>query len=109
MGGLGHLPTLRRHTPLSWQTYITRVEVAAALAARQRAGTGLTMGERDALVRLLARHTTTEYHAIAMSVALMDRAMHLTQRHRLRGYDAVQLATALTTSILLPRVDLCGS
>ncbi|MBA3946870.1 MAG: type II toxin-antitoxin system VapC family toxin [Herpetosiphonaceae bacterium] len=36
-----------------------------------------------------------------MSGALLDRAMQLTQQHRLRGYDAVQLA-ALTASAVLP-------
>ncbi|MBI3801180.1 MAG: hypothetical protein HY268_29940 [Deltaproteobacteria bacterium] len=29
---------------------------------------------------------------------MIDRAVELTQRHRLRGYDAVQLATALVTA-----------
>lgn len=29
---------------------------------------------------------------------MIDRAVELTQRHRLRGYDAVQLATALVTT-----------
>ncbi|MBA3948103.1 MAG: type II toxin-antitoxin system VapC family toxin [Herpetosiphonaceae bacterium] len=86
---------------------ITRVEVAAALAARQRAGTGLTLGERDALVRLLARHATPEYHA--MSGTLIDRAMDLRQCHRLRGYDAVQLASALTTNMLLPALTFVAA
>jgi len=29
---------------------------------------------------------------------VIDRAVELTQRHRLRGYDAVQLATALVAT-----------
>lgn len=74
---------------------ITRVEVAAALASRQRASNGISLEDRDRLFKLLVRHSTDEYRAVPVSVAVVDRAMLLTQRHRLRGYDAVQLAAAL--------------
>lgn len=74
---------------------ITRVEVAAALASRHRAPAGLTIAERDGAVALLERHCATEYVLIPIDTPVLDRALALTQRHRLRGYDAVQLATAL--------------
>lgn len=74
---------------------LTRVETAAAAAAKHRASDGITITERDAAVRLLARHCTQQYIMIATSDSILDRAMLLTQAHRLRGYDAVQLATAL--------------
>lgn len=74
---------------------ITRVEVAAAFAARQRAKNGISLVERDRLFKLLVRHSTDEYRVAPVSVAVVDQAMLLTQRHRLRGYDAVQLAAAL--------------
>src|SRR5438552_12395457 len=80
---------------------ITRVEVAAALAARHRAAGSITRDERDRLFRLLAQHHTSEYRAIPISVAVADQAMNLTQAHRLRGYDAVQLATALAAAAVL--------
>jgi uncharacterized protein len=79
---------------------ITRVEVAA-LAARHRAAS-ITRDERDRLFRLLAQHHTIEYRAIPISVAVADQALNLTQAHRLRGYDAVQLATALSAAPVLP-------
>jgi predicted nucleic acid-binding protein len=72
----------------------TRVEIAAALAARHRASGSITRGERDRLFRLLAQHHANEYRAVPISVAVADHAMNLTQAHRLRGYDAVQLAAA---------------
>jgi predicted nucleic acid-binding protein len=81
---------------------ITRVEVAAALAARHRLPDGITRAERDQLFGLLARHIATEYRAIPISVAVADHAMQLTQAHRLRGYDAVQLAAALAAAAALP-------
>src|SRR5829696_2496544 len=62
---------------------ITRVEVAAALAARHRAASGITRAERDRLFRLLAQHVTNEYRSIPISVAVADSAMQLTQLHRL--------------------------
>jgi hypothetical protein len=74
---------------------ITRVEVAAALSARQRATQGLSLVERNRLFQLLVLHCTTEYTIIPITAAMIDQAMLLTQNHRLRGYDAVQLATAL--------------
>lgn len=77
---------------------ITRVEVAAALASRHRAPTGLTLAERNGAVALLERHCSTEYVLIPIDTLVLDRALVLTQRHRLRGYDAVQLATALSVN-----------
>jgi predicted nucleic acid-binding protein len=81
---------------------ITRVEVAAALAARHRASGSMTLSERDRLFRLLAQHHTQEYRVVPISSAVADHAMSLTQMHRLRGYDAVQLAAALAVGAILP-------
>jgi uncharacterized protein len=84
---------------------ITRVEVAAALAARHRAGT-ITLPERDDLVNLVLRHFDAEYQIVAIEPAITSRAVALTQRHRLRGYDAVQLAAALLANAPLVAADL---
>jgi hypothetical protein len=43
------------------------------------------------------RHCDDEYHNVRLTPATLNRAVALTQRHRLRGYDAIQLATALST------------
>lgn len=77
---------------------ITEVEVAAALAARHRASGGISLAERNGAVRLLVQHCTTEYRLISNTRAVLDRAVNLTQNYRLRGYDAVQLATALVVN-----------
>lgn len=76
---------------------ITRVEVAAALAARHRAG-AITLNERDDLVGLVLQHFDLEYRIVAIEPTVTSRAVALTQRHRLRGYDAVQLAAALAAN-----------
>lgn len=79
---------------------ITRVEVAAALAARQRASAGITMTERDRLVALFLQHCDTEYMLVLLHSQIYYHAVRLTQHHRLRGYDAVQLAAALDINTL---------
>lgn len=84
---------------------ITRVEVAAALAARHRAG-AITLAERDEAVSLLLRHCEMEYRITPLSSEIISRAVNLTQNHRLHGYDAVQLATALAASGSLTTADL---
>jgi predicted nucleic acid-binding protein len=80
---------------------ITRVEVAAALAARHRAS-AITQTERDLLVTLLLQHFDTEYRILAITPELTASAVALTQVYRLRGYDAVQLAVALAAAAVLP-------
>lgn len=77
---------------------ITQVEVAAALAARHRATGGISQQIRDSAVNLLAKHCQQEYQLMALTPLILDRAIYLTQDHRLRGYDAVQLATAIAAN-----------
>jgi len=84
-----------------WIAELTEVEAAAALAARQRAPRGITRHVRDATVALLALHCSSEYQLVPCDRPILDTAVELTQRHRLRGYDAVQLATALAANAAL--------
>lgn len=74
---------------------ITAVEVAAALAARHRAAGGNAGTAHDDALALFLRHYGDEYAIIDLDHAILAQAITLPQRHRLRGYDAVQLATAL--------------
>lgn len=85
---------------------ITRVEVAAAIAARHRAPKGISRQERDGIVALLLNHFDREYQIIALTPGMLGQAVDLTQNHRLRGYDAIQLAAAMTTNQSLRRVGL---
>jgi predicted nucleic acid-binding protein len=73
---------------------LSRAEVAAALAKAVRAGLAMNEVARNAQRRFagdwpdLVRMPVTE--------ALVERAEGLAWEHGLRGYDAVQLASALT-------------
>jgi len=80
---------------------ITVAEVAASLAAKHRAPVGITQQERDNAVALFLSHCDTQYELLAISRSIIDRAVSLTQNHKLRGYDAVQLATALIANRVL--------
>jgi len=77
---------------------ITRVEAAAAIAARHRAPGGITLKERDDAVDLMLHHCDAEYRLTSLTPIGISRAVALTQNYRLRGYDAVQLATALVVN-----------
>ena len=85
---------------------ITRVEVAAALSARHRAPGGLSQQDRDNAVKLLLQHCNSEYLMIPVNTTILDQALVLTQNYRLRGYDAVQLATALVINAQLVAASL---
>ena len=98
--------------PLSGNTVvvaeITRVEVAAALAARHRAQ-GITLSDRARLVNLLLAHCDGEYRIVAVTPTVTAHAVELTQMYRLRGYDAVQLASALAAVAALPDLRFVAS
>lgn len=85
---------------------LTRVEAAAAIAARHRAPDGITISERDNAVNLLLQHCDSEYRIISLTSSIVSRAVTLTQNYRLRGYDAVQLASALAAAAQMVAVGL---
>jgi len=87
---------------------ITLAEVAAALAARKRAPGGISRRQRDALLTAFLADCLRHFHLRAVSRAVIDSAVHLTQHHRLRGYDAIQLATALAVNDVLLAAQLPG-
>ena len=85
---------------------ITLVEVAAALAAKHRAPGGITKKERDDSLALFLSHCQTDYELISVRRSIVDRAVTLTQSHKLRGYDSMQLATALVANEALTAAGL---
>lgn len=89
-----------------WIAELTEVEVASALAAGHRAPRGISRRVRDAAIALLADHCSTEYQLVTLDRPILDSALNLTQRHRLRAYDAIQLATALATAAILHAAGL---
>ena len=72
---------------------ITRAEVTSAFARRAREGV-ITLHERDELIETFRAHCAAHYHIVPTQPWIIDRATELLQRHPLRAYDAVQLASA---------------
>lgn len=74
---------------------ITMAEVAAALAAKHRTPGGINREQRDRALSLFLQDCDEKFLLVPVDRSVVDCAVALTQKHRLRGYDAVQLATAL--------------
>lgn len=79
---------------------ITKAEAAAAFASKHRHG-GLTSAHYAGILQDLDHDFTYQYLLVEIDQSLVDLAVDLTKRRKLRGYDAVQLASALTLSRIL--------
>ena len=73
---------------------ITLAEVGAMLSRAFRAQR-ISHEQRAEYVDAFIEHCDSEYELVPVSRAIIDHALRLTQRYKLRGYDAVQLACAL--------------
>lgn len=76
---------------------ITAVEVVAAIARRRRAG-GIGADEAQRMLAALRTAFRDDFAVAAVTESLLDHAMFLSDVQALRGYDAVQLAAALTVN-----------
>lgn len=82
-----------------WQCHIAIaqigiVEVAAAIAKRQRMGQ-ISKHKQEMTFGLFSKHHRERYIVLRAGDNTIELATELTQRHPLRAYDAIQLATAL--------------
>ncbi len=85
-------------------TEIGIVEVVAAFAKRERMKE-ITSSEYSFARRVFLK-IVDQYNVISVSREVINRAVKLTDRHPLRAYDAVQLATALQLADALAEEDL---
>ena len=75
---------------------VAMAEVAAALASKARAHEGINIAERDRALGTFLSDCDRQYRLIASTRSIINLAVELTQRNRLRGYDAIQLANAIS-------------
>lgn len=73
---------------------ITAVELTSAITRRQGPH-GLTATQGGAILGHFRRHLLQRYRVIELTPALFNQAISMARKHRLRAYDAVQLAVAL--------------
>lgn len=76
---------------------ITTVEVVSALTRRARGGS-LTVTQANRSIQRFERSLFGRYAIVELRPGIANRAMLLSKIHGLRGYDAVQLAAALTVN-----------
>jgi hypothetical protein len=72
----------------------TGAEVAAAICKRARTGTLKPVDAASALATFKVEFKT-HYFLVNLSDQIIDSAMNLAEKHGLKGYDSIQLATAL--------------
>jgi predicted nucleic acid-binding protein len=85
---------------------ITLAEIAAALAAKQRATDGITRQQMERILSRFLQDCDEQFLLLPVDRSVIDLAVELSQNHRLRGYDAVQLATAVVTGEILKSQNL---
>lgn len=73
---------------------ITQVEVASAFYRRLKGGS-LSQTDTDDALKLFQHDLTNNYFIIETTKPLLDLAMQFSIKYALRGYDAVQLASAV--------------
>ena len=88
-------PTAGHHLYLA---SITSVEVIAAVTRRLRRG-DIAATDGAAAVAQFRQDVAQRYRLIDLTPPLIARAMAFAETHGLRGYDAVQLATAVEVHV----------
>ena len=87
--------------PSLFVSQITRVETVSAITKRERGGQLSPHHARTALADFLS-DLSIQYRIIAVSETLVHHATNLARSHALRGYDALQLATAAEVGSMVP-------
>jgi hypothetical protein len=78
---------------------ISEVEVTSAIQRRTLGGSLSRAAAYTALGKF-DDDVVTGYERVALTTSVIQRAKQLARKHGLRGYDAVQLATALQIAML---------
>lgn len=74
---------------------VTGAEIVAAITRRARMNL-ISATDASAASAMFRGQFKSQYKAIRTTDAVVDQAMSLAEHHPLRGYDAIQLASALT-------------
>ncbi len=73
---------------------VTGAEIVAAITRRTRMGS-IAAQDAAAAIATFKEHFHRQYRVVLTVAGIVERAMELAERHDLRGYDAIQLASAL--------------
>ncbi len=89
--GAGNISTIAQITP---------AEVVSAIVRKQRASI-ISQRKAHVLRLFMDRHVRRDYLRIDLTQAIVKNAENLLEKHPLRAYDAIQLASALENSARL--------
>ncbi len=81
-------------TKIIYGVSIAQVEVVSAIARRLKSGT-LTISDASTAATQFKYDFINDFRIVEIERLLLDRAVTLSEKYALRGYDAVQLAAAL--------------
>ncbi|MEO7913620.1 MAG: type II toxin-antitoxin system VapC family toxin [Roseiflexaceae bacterium] len=84
---------------------ITMVELYSALARRRREGT-VPIEDYAVATQAFAAHSATTYEFVELDPPVIELAQTLLERHPLRAYDAIQLASALVANKIIMSANL---
>lgn len=84
---------------------ITLPEVIAAIAGNSRAPQGISVHLRDKMWTLFLDDCRTNYQSVGITRKLIEFAVQLARRRKLRGCDAIQLATAIVLNTQFLKQD----
>ena len=84
---------------------ITMVEIYSALARRRREGS-VPSADCNIAAQAFTAHSATEYEFVELDLGVVALARDLLERHPLRAYDVVQLASALVANQALRSAHL---
>jgi predicted nucleic acid-binding protein len=84
---------------------ITQVEVFSGVSRRRRENV-ISARTAQAIRLLLHRHVRREYMVVELTAPLIQRAEDLLDKHPLRAYDSIQLASAQIVNSLLTAAGL---
>lgn len=76
-----------------WVARVTGAEVVAAIWKKVREGL-LSAADATTMTDDFKDHFRNQYRIVEVRSDMIEEAMNLAQQHSLRGYDAVQLASA---------------
>ena len=77
--------------------HITIVEIVSAITRKER-GKHLSATDAQKAMIIFEQDCVQEFNIVSLTSSLVDDATTLARKYALRGYDAVQLATALQTN-----------
>ena len=84
---------------------ITMVEIYSALARRRRDGS-VPAADCNVAAQAFTAQSATEYEFVELDLGIVTLTRDLLERHPLRAYDAVQLASALVANQALQAARL---